>query len=440
MKLLLSILIYTFCLSAFPKGWEKVVLQSSVTHVQPMTGLVLWPHEARRLNETYGKAIQLEFSYCLPSKVVRGCNEDGSIEYDWRWFDAILDDVASRGHQLIARFRYEYPGNRDVDGKTRGMTAVPQYIKDMEDYEETYNDVPGDGPTFYADWSNQELMRFTKQFYTDFATRYADDPRLAFVEVGFGHWSEYHIYGTDLRLGKNFPSKAFQREFFLHLKEVMGRIPYVVGIDAADSHYSPFVNDDALMALKFGSFDDSFMHERHEGGYNEKNWIAIGKGTRWQTGVCGGEVSYYKDTDQKGFLNPTGMYGHTWEEQAGKYHISFMIANDAPRGPYGTAKRFREAGMHAGYRFCVTHCETNGKATRITVCNKGIAPLYRDAYFAIGHVRSDISLKGLLPGEEVVLTIPAPLSRDKKGNAITPPSIVSASILPSQEIQYECSE
>ena len=440
MRLLLSILMSLLCVSAFPKGWQKVVMRSDITHVQPMTGLVLWPHEARRLNETYGKAIQLEFSYCLPCKVVRGCKADGSIEYDWRWFDAILDDVASRGHQLVARFRYEYPGNKDVDGKTRGMTAVPQYIKDREDYEETYNDVPGDGPTYYADWSNGELQRFTKQFYTDFATRYADDPRLAFVEVGFGHWSEYHIYGTELHLGKNFPSKSFQREFFLHLGEVMGRIPYVVGIDAADSRYSPFVSDEGLMRQTFGLFDDSFMHERHDGGYNERNWIAIGKGTRWQTGVCGGEVSYYKETDQKNFLNPAGMYGHTWEEQAEKYHISFMIANDAPRGPHGTAERFREAGMHTGYRFCVTSCETNGKTTRITVCNKGNAPLYRDAFFAIGQVRSDTSLKGLLPGEELVLTIPAPLSRDKKGQATTLPRIVSSYILPTQEIQYECNE
>ena len=78
-----------------------------------------------------------------------------------------------------------------VDG-VAGSTAVPQYIKDMEDYNETYNkNAGGDGPTYYADWTNAELQWFTKQFYTDFSERYNNDPRIGFVELGFGHWSEY---------------------------------------------------------------------------------------------------------------------------------------------------------------------------------------------------------------------------------------------------------
>ena len=39
------------------------------------------------------------------------------------------------------------------------------------------------------------------------------------------------------------------------------------------------------------------------------------------------------------------MYGHTWEEQAAKYHITFMIANDAPEGKYGTAVGFAVASL-----------------------------------------------------------------------------------------------
>ena len=66
------------------KTWQPVELKHEITHPQPMTGLVLWPETARRLHETYGQAIQLEFSYCLPCKVVTGCHEDGTIEYDWK--------------------------------------------------------------------------------------------------------------------------------------------------------------------------------------------------------------------------------------------------------------------------------------------------------------------------------------------------------------------
>jgi hypothetical protein len=29
-------------------------------------------------------------------------------------------------------------------------------------------------------------------------------------QVGFGHWSEYHIWGTPYKFGKNFPSYQYQ--------------------------------------------------------------------------------------------------------------------------------------------------------------------------------------------------------------------------------------
>ena len=326
--------------------------------------------------------------------------------------------------------------NADVDGK-KGTTAVPDYIKQRTDYKETYSKNPGgDGPTYYADWSNAELQRFTLQFYTDFALRYGHDARLAFLEVGFGHWSEYHIYGTKLELGKNFPSKDFQKQFFEHMNAVITDIPWAVSIDAADDEYSPVVDDDELMALHFGLFDDSFMHKDHEigtsDGYNEECWNAIGRDTRWQTGVCGGEISYYSSNDQKNFLSPDGLYGHTWAEQAAKYHITFMIANDAPRGGVATPERFREGSMATGYHFVVKQCQTDGTTTRLLVANEGIAPLYRDAWFAIGDIRSSSTLRGLLPGDECWIEIPTVPNGDGSDIQIT-----SDCILPQQSIEFD---
>lgn len=430
-KCFITALLLLGTLACKAQVWHSVELKRQITHPQPMTGLVLWPEQAANRNSTYGKSIQLEFSYCLPCKVVKGCAEDSTIIYDWSSFDKLLNEVAGRGHQLVARFRYEYPSGKDVDGK-KGTTAVPAYIKERSDYNETYNEDPsGDGPTYYADWSNAELERFTLQFYTDFCQRYAHDPRLAFLEVGFGHWSEYHIYGTKVELGVNFPSKAFQKKFFRHLKNVTDGLPWLVSIDASDDTYSPIVADNTLMLMSFGLFDDSFMHKSHEGGYNEQCWNTIGKGTRWRKGVCGGEISYYTSSDQKNFLNPDGMYGHTWEEQAAKYHITFMIANDAPGSTYGTAKRFREASMASGYRIAVKECQTDGSTTRLLVTNQGVAPLYRDAWFAIGEVRADKTLAKLLPGNEMWVEIAAVPKAD--GSDI---HIVSDYILPKQEIQF----
>lgn len=383
-----------------------------IDHVQPMTGLVLWPSHGQ-INK-YKDVIALEYSYCLPCRVVTGKVGD-AIQYDWTYFENILNDMASRNHQAVIRFRYEYPGSREVDGSTRGATAVPQYIKDLEDYNETYYKCE-DGPTYYADWSNKELQWFTKQFYTDFAAKYGNDPRIAFLEVGFGHWSEYHIYGTKLKLGTNFPSKEYQNEFLLHVGSVMS-IPWLISIDAADNSYTSIVKTPEVMALNFGNFDDSFMHEGHElgsgDGYNEESWNKIGQGTRWQRGPSGGEVSYYERKDQREFLNPAGLYNVTWEQAAAKYHITFMISNDAPGSTYGTTERFQSAGIAAGYSFAVLDCRTGKGKTQLLVTNEGVAPIYRDAFFAINDTRCPQSLKGLLPGKKVIMEIPVELKDAK---------------------------
>lgn len=407
-------------------SYTAVSIKSSVDAVQPATGLVLWSDNARSRNGQYGQSIALEYAYCLPCKVVKG-KKDGKIQYDWSSFDKWLDEVKSRNHQAVVRFRYEYPGSKDVDGKS-GTTAVPDYIKVQDDYNETYNKNE-DGATYYADWTNAELQWFTKQFYTDFNEAYKADSRIAFLEVGFGHWGEYHIYGTPLKLGVNFPSHNYQREFLTYIDGVLD-IPWLISIDAADSKYTPIVNDPSLMALNFGLFDDSFMHEEHENGYNEECWNDIGKGTRWQTGACGGEISYYTSADQRNFLNPDGMYGVTWEQAAAKYHITFMIANDAPSTKIGTAARFKEAGIFSGYRFALKGLYKNDNTTVADVTNTGVAPIYRDAYLAVDGVRSTTSLKGLLPGE----TIRVKVDKATNGSDVT---IESDYILPTQTIQFD---
>ena len=405
-------------------SYVPVSISSRVDAVQPGTGLVLWSENARERNADYGKTISLEYAYCLPCKVVKGKVGD-AIQYDWSSFNKWLSDVASRKHQAVVRFRYEYPGERSVDGNP-GTTAVPDYIKALPDYHETYFENE-DGPTWYADWTNPELQWFTKQFYADFNAAYRNDPRIAFVEVGFGHWSEYHIFGTPLQPGVNFPSDAYQKEFLTYLAGALD-IPWLISIDAAES--SPVVGDASLMALTFGLFDDSFMHKDHEGDYNENCWNAIGKGTRWQKGACGGEISYYTSADQKNFLNPAGMYGVTWEQASAKYHISFMIANDAPSGQYGTSTRFKEASMACGYHFALTGLYANDKTTAAYVTNTGIAPIYRDAYLAVAGVRSETSLRGLLPGDTLLVFIDKP-------TAVTDLTIESDYILPGQKIQFD---
>ena len=88
--------------------------------------------------------------------------------------------------------------------------------------------------------------------------------------------------------------------------------------------------------------------------------------------------------------------------------------------------------MATGYRFVVRECLTNGKLTRLRVANEGVAPIYRDAWFVVGSVRSSTSLSGLLPGQEVELEIAAVPKAD--GSDV---QIQSDFILPCQTIEFE---
>lgn len=257
------------------------------------------------------------------------------------------------------------------------------------------------------------------------------------MQAGFGHWGEYHIYGTTLELGKNFATKDYQAEFLTHLDSLFKETPWSISIDAADNNYTPVAGNKILLGLKFGLFDDSFMHKEHDisqgDGDNERNWRDLGT-DRWKTAPGGGEVSYYTEKEQREFLNPASLYGVTWEDAAAKYHMTYVIGNDAPEGSYATKERVYEASSYAGYKFEITGYAVNKVSAAVRVKNIGIAPLYYNAYVTVNGVRSEKSLKGLLPGEEATFTI----AGLEIGDSETPEvSITSDKILEGATIPYK---
>lgn len=386
---------------------RPVALRAHVDRVQPMTGLVLWAtSEHNRTN-----AVQLEFSYMKYSDIVK---RQGV--YDWRVMDRLLDRVASRKHQAIVRFYYVYPGN---------PTTVPAYIRAMRDYHETRGITEGK-PTMFPDWSHRALQEFTLEFYGKLAERYDNDPRLAFVETGFGLWAEYHIYQGPRLLGKTFPDKTFQSAFARRLDAVFHKTPWMLSIDAADDEYAPFPDREDLRKLPFGVFDDSFLCEQHK-RINEPRWEILDR-DRWKIAPAGGEISYYTKHDQQEALAETGPHGIPFEKAAAAFHLTFMIANDQPK--YRTFDRIKSAGMACGYRFAITGFEASESRSRITVTNRGVAPIYHDAFLAVNGVRSSQSLKGLLPGESRTDEIAA-------GGASPKLTIACDRLVPGQSIGFD---
>src|SRR5262249_32837362 len=142
--------------------------------------------------------------------------------------------------------------------------------------------------TSFSDWAHPELKRFTLEFYEKFAERYDKDPRLAFLETGFGLWAEYHIYDGPMQLGKTFPDKAFQATFFQHLAKVFRQAPWLISVDAADGKRTPFKGQKELLKIPFGVFDDSFLCKQHA-KENEPNWTFFDR-NRWKVAPAGGEL------------------------------------------------------------------------------------------------------------------------------------------------------
>ena len=390
----------------------RVPFQSAITHVQPMTGIVLW-NTSGSVKKDY---VQLEFSYMLYNDV---CKEKDV--YDWSPMDKLLEQVAARGHQAVVRFRYTYPGY---------ASAVPDYIKKMDGYEAIWAKADGRSreDTEYPDWRCEELRRFHMEFHRRFAERYDKDPRLAFVETGFGHWAEYHVYDGKYIDGQTFPSKEFQAEFLPKMDEWFKETPWLISIDASDSKYAPFRKQKELLDLNFGNFDDSFMCEEWD-GYNWSCWSFFGK-ERYKKAPAGGEFSYYSSYDQKHVLDKEGMYGRVFEDVVAKVHMTFIIGNDQP----GKQKpeRITEAAMSMGYRFEVRDFKVlEGKSAEVLIANVGVAPIYRDAFVEVEGVRGDLNLRTLMPGDEAWVTIACEAKTSSR------PAIACDHLVEGQEIQYQ---
>lgn len=359
----------------------RTSLKSSITKVQPMTGIVMWAPSKT-------DDIQLEYSYMEYNSI---CKEKDV--YDWTALDNLLEGIASRGHQAVIRFHYTYVGKK---------CTVPDYIKAWPGYEETVGKSEG-RTTYFPDWRCDELKRFHLEFHKALAKRYDTDPRLAFLETGFGLWAEYHIYDGPFKMGQTFPDKDFQAEFMRGMSEWFTHTTWSISIDAADNTYGPFQKYPDLLNLRFGNFDDSFMCEDHD-GYNYRSWKFFGE-ERYKTAPLGGEFSYYSDYDQRHCLDAAGMYGRKFEDEVAKFHMTFIIGAD--QRSYQTWDRIREASLSMGYRFRIRDYRVGDGKTAILIANVGVAPIYRDAWVAVGSKRADYNLASLMPGNEVWVTVDA---------------------------------
>ena len=380
--------------------FHPVPLRAEIKGTLPMTGLVFWSTSGHRKSP----AISMEFSYLRYDEVAtaRGL-------YDWSKVERLMSEAAGRGHQLILRLYDTYPGR---------PSGVPAWIKASPGYRDSTEQSEGQ-PTGFPDWTNTEWRRFVLEFMSEFARKYDTDPRLAFLEVGFGLWAEYHVYDPGEKVGVNFPDKPFQAEFLRHMTKEFKVTRWLISKDAHVAERTPFKVMPDLLTLPFGIFDDTF-HRAWKPGYNRTGGDFFGL-DRWQRAPAGGEQLI----ESADFAR---MIGGQWRTQASAFHISFMIADQWPRWmKEGELVRHSAA---CGYRYKVERFEVSESAARVTIANIGVAPIYYDAYPAVNGVRAAESLAGLLPGERRDFTIAS-------GGTAPALTIESDRLIPGHRIEFE---
>ena len=407
MRYLLFIGVLSFCAGA---EFQPVTIQPVSVSVQPMTGIVLWSDNEQVATD----AIQLEYSYVRYDAVATGPDVE---KWDWTPIEKLLAAAAARKHQQILRLHFVYPGEKS--------SAVPAYIKALPGYRDVVADSEKQ-PTGFCDWGHAALQDFAIDFNKRMAARYDNDPRLAFMQVGFGLWAEYHIYDGPFTLGKTFPDFAYQKRFLQAMATIWQQTPWMISIDAANNEVTPIAGDRSLLGLPFGVFDDSFLCKQHA-KENAKNWTML-SGDRWQRAPAGGEFSYYNNKDQKLALSAAGPNGEPFALAAARFHLSFIIGNDQAK--HAGLETVKKAGQAIGYKFRIASAEQNDQVTNLSITNDGIAPCYMDVYPAIGKLCSTTSLKGLLPGQTRTCSISA------RGGAV---HMVCARLVPGQVIGFNVS-
>jgi len=117
-----------------------------------------------------------------------------------------------------------------------------------------------------------------------------------------------------------------------------------------------------------------------------------------------------------------------WAAQTRNFGITFMLAEGW--GRLTTLDKIKEHSMACGYRFRVTGFEAGPAASRVTVTNTGVAPIYYDAWPAVNGVRAQESLKLLAPGESRRFTVAS-------GGAKPVLTIECDRLAPGQRIEYD---
>jgi hypothetical protein len=346
----------------------------------------------------------LEFNYLPYSALVTGYDK-----FDWKPLEAMLDDIASRGHQAIFRIYLEYPGRK---------SGIPQFLRDdglkVTNWLLPDNQPPAEVDT--PDYEDKHLRRSLKAFIAALGKRYDGDPRVGFITAGLlGVWGEWHTHPR----GDLFASKAVQLEVMNAYDAAFNVTPVLLRYPAGAK--DPHKAKNAGRA--FGYHDDSFAWATLHTGKKGDEWFymtvlqAAGPDATatWKRRPIGGEIR--PEAWGKVFDEHPGVRDiQNFRDCVEATHVTWLMDS----GMFGAkqnaerVKRAEEQVGKMGYEFhapAVTIGEVKDGTVevKLEVVNRGVAPFYYDWRAEWGLLASGTAVKtwptsgkltGLLPGDK----------------------------------------
>jgi len=292
--------------------------------------------------------------------------------FTWGPLDTALEDIASRGHQLIVRIYADYPD---------APYALPAFLSDVP--KRSYTDFAnGTRATSYApDYDDPRLVRAMANTIRALGERYDGDPRVAFVQVGFlGFWGEWHTYRSSCECDTWMPTYATQSA--------------VLNAFVGAFHHTKIVvrNPDVGWAGQaIGFHDDSFAEQT----LDPPRWMFAGRlktataTKQWRTQSIGGELL---PTRQSCAFAAHSCTAQSYDESVDVTHASWLINHYAFHPGYAADEypRALAGARRLGYDLFVSAANlpdlmtTDPLAVSVKMQNRGVAPFPYDWTVQLG--------------------------------------------------------
>ncbi|PAF38315.1 hypothetical protein CHH58_02460 [Terribacillus saccharophilus] len=335
----------------------------------------------------------MEFFYIPLNDIMTNFNE-----YDWSKLESRINDIASRGNQVIFRVYLDYP---------QKQSGIPHFLLDLglETKDYSYNSNGGPiGTSVAPDYNDERLNTALLQFIEALGDKYDGDPRIGFIQAGLiGFWGEWHTFPQDGwtsagdwdgelaehedgRATDWMPNSANQAAIIQEFDDSFDETKIL-------ARYPAEYNRD----LNIGYHDDSFAFQTLPASLGGEDWHFIGRlqdnqvMEKWKDEPIGGEmrpeiqIDMWNNDPPQYIGEPIeGAQGEDYYKSLALTHASWLKIQEVFQTPLeGDAlERAQEGSRRLGYEYFVPNAYLNAAngqlQAAIEIQNTGVAPFYYD--------------------------------------------------------------